>query len=246
MFDAKKICDEIVEWIVGFFEENGKGCNAVIGISGGKDSSIVAALCAKALGRDRVIGVLMFNGMNDTDDIDDANSLCGCLGIKSYSIDIKNAFNGVMNELYDNLPDVTEQTRINVQPRLRMSVLYAVSQSLNGRVASTSNLSEEYVGYTTRYGDLAGDFAPIAKFTSTEVKAIGRALGLPSAFVDKIPVDGLTDKTDEESLGFSYDVLDKFIRTGICDNQDIKEKIIRLNRMNKFKLEPIPVFPYKP
>lgn len=201
-------------------------------------------MCVQALGRERVTGVLMPNAIQA--DIDVAVALCAHLGIKNYTVNIENAYKGVIDELYKTLPDVTRQTRINLQPRLRMSVLYAVSQSLNGRVASTSNLSEEYVGYTTRYGDLAGDFAPIARLTVGEIKAVGRTLALPGGFVDKTPIDGLTDKSDEESLGFTYEVLDKFIRTGECRDEAVKEKILKLNRMNKFKLEPVPVFPYEP
>lgn len=244
MFNAEKIRDGIIKWIKEWFALNGEGCNAVVGISGGKDSSIVAALCARALGRDRVTGVLMPNGIQS--DIDVSAALCTHLGIRNYTVNIENAYNGVMKELNRSLSVVTEQSRINLQPRLRMSVLYAVSQSLNGRVASTSNLSEEYVGYTTRYGDLAGDFAPIARLTVGEVKAVGRALALPAEFTEKVPIDGLSDKSDEESLGFTYEVLDKFIRTGECRDEAVKEKILRLNRINKFKLEPVPAFPYEP
>ncbi|MGI6744893.1 MAG: NH(3)-dependent NAD(+) synthetase [Firmicutes bacterium ADurb.Bin300] len=244
MFDAEKTRDDIVNWIIEYFRDNGKGCNAVIGISGGKDSSIVAALCARALGKDRVIGVLMPNGIQT--DIDVSYSLCEFLGIKSYTISIGNMFNALMDELRSKLDSVSERTTINVQPRLRMSVIYAVSQSVNGRVASTSNFSEDYVGYITRFGDALGDFAPIAKLTVDEVKAVGRALGLPSLFVDKLPVDGLTNKSDEENLGFTYEILDKFIRTGICEDENIKNKIIYLNQTNKFKFEPIPTFQYEP
>jgi NAD+ synthase len=150
-----------------------------------------------------------------------------------------------MDELKAALPSVSQQTIINIQPRLRMSVLYAVSQSLNGRVASTSNLSEEFVGYTTRYGDLAGDFATISSLTASEVKEIGKVLGLPLEFIEKVPIDGLSDKTDEESLGFSYDVLDKFIRTGICEDEEIKGKILRLNKLNEFKLKLVEFFQYE-
>lgn len=243
MFNAEKVCKDIVKWTKDWFNINGNGCNAVIGISGGKDSTIVAALCVKALGADRVIGVLMPNGLQE--DINVSEAVCDFLGIKSYTINIKNTFNSAMDELKAALPSVSQQTIINIQPRLRMSVLYAVSQSLNGRVASTSNLSEEFVGYTTRYGDLAGDFATISSLTASEVKEIGKVLGLPLEFIEKVPIDGLSDKTDEESLGFSYDVLDKFIRTGICEDEEIKEKILRLNKLNEFKLKLVEFFQYE-
>ncbi|HZJ75777.1 MAG TPA: NAD(+) synthase [Clostridia bacterium] len=243
MFNAEKVCKDIVKWTKDWFNINGHGCNAVIGISGGKDSTVVAALCVKALGADRVIGVLMPNGLQE--DINVSEAVCDFLGIISYTINIKNTFNSAMDELKAALPNISQQTIINIQPRLRMSVLYAVSQSLNGRVASTSNLSEEFVGYTTRYGDLAGDFATISSLTASEVKEIGKVLGLPLEFIEKVPIDGLSDKTDEESLGFSYDVLDKFIRTGICEDEEIKEKILRLNKLNEFKLKLVESFQYE-
>ncbi|MCR5202340.1 MAG: NAD(+) synthase, partial [Lachnospiraceae bacterium] len=196
-FDAKKVKDECVLWIRDFFEKNGKGCNAVLGISGGKDSSVVAALCVEALGRDRVIGVLMPNG--EQADIEMARLLVNTLGIKNFEVNIKAAVDGV----YEGLKDVpvTDQTRINLPARIRMATVYAVSQSMNGRVANTCNLSEDYVGYATRYGDGAGDFSPLSHLTVTEVKAIGRELGLPEVLVNKVPIDGLTDKTDEDNLG---------------------------------------------
>ena len=179
MFDAKKVKDACVEWIRAFFEENGKGCCAVVGISGGKDSSVTAALCAEALGTERVIGVLMPNG--EQSDIDMAELLVRHLGIRSYTVNIRDAVDGIKNALQFPL---SEQARTNLPPRIRMSTLYAVSQCFNGRVANTCNLSEDWVGYSTRYGDAAGDFSPMAKLTVQEVKAIGRVLGLPEELVD--------------------------------------------------------------
>ena len=127
-----------------------------------------------------------------------------------------------------------------------MSALYAVSQTVNGRVANTCNLSEDWVGYATKYGDGAGDFSPLSKLTVQEVKAVGRALGLPSMFVDKTPIDGLQALTDEDNLGFTYATLDKYIREGVCEDAETKAKIDRMHQANKFKLELMPVFPYKP
>lgn len=122
---------------------------------------------------------------------------------------------------------VTEQTKTNLPPRIRMATLYAVSQSMNGRVANTCNLSEDWVGYSTRYGDSVGDFSPLSRLTVTEVKAIGRVLKLPDEFVDKVPIDGLCGKTDEENLGFTYELLDKYIREGILPwNRILKRKSI--------------------
>lgn len=239
MFDAVKIKNECVEWIRDFFEKNGKDCNAVVGISGGKDSSVAAALCVEGLGRDRVIGVLMPCG--EQHDIDMAQLLVDHLGIKYYIINVKDAVDGVINSLPKDL-SITSQTVQNVPPRIRMSTLYAVSQSVNGRVVNTCNLSEDWVGYSTRYGDSVGDFSPMSFLTVTEVKAIGRVLGLPDVLVDKTPIDGLCGKTDEENLGFTYAELDRYIREGIIEDVEKKEIIDRKHKANLFKLEFMPCF----
>ncbi|MCR4615883.1 MAG: NAD(+) synthase [Clostridiales bacterium] len=236
-FDAEKVKNDCVQWIRDFFEKNGPGCNAVIGISGGKDSSVVAALCVEALGKDRVIGVLMPNG--EQADIDMAKLLVEHLGIRHYIVNIKDAVDGLIK----NIPfEPSEQSRVNLPPRIRMSTLYAVSQSNNGRVANTCNLSEDWVGYSTRYGDSAGDFSPCSNLTVQEVKAIGRTLNLPAVLVDKIPIDGLCGKTDEDNLGFTYAKLDRYIREGFIEDQATKEKIDRMHRMNAFKLQLMPAF----
>ncbi len=244
MFDAKKTKEEVVSWIRAWFEENGKGCNAVIGISGGKDSSIVAALCKEALGKERVIGVLMPNG--EQRDISDSKALVAHLRIPYYVCNIKAGVDGVLESLQNSGVEISRQTIVNLPPRIRMSTLYALSQSNNGRVANTCNLSEDWVGYSTRYGDAAGDFAPLGKLTVQEVKAIGRELDLPDFLVEKIPSDGLTDRTDEDNLGFTYAALDRYIRTGVCENAEVKAKIDRLHHLNEFKLKPIPCFEYLP
>lgn len=241
-FDAKKVKDELVQWIRDWFEENGKDCNAVVGISGGKDSSVVAALCVEALGKDRVIGVLMPNHIQD--DIEYSHVLCNYLGIKNYTVDVGMAIDDLLNNIYYRATDfdISNQTKINLPARIRMATLYAVSQSVNGRVANTCNLSEDWVGYATRYGDAAGDFSPLSQLTVTEVKEIGRALGLHAELVDKTPSDGLCGKTDEDNLGFTYDVLDKYIRTGEINDIDIKTKINMMHEKNLFKLQPMPSF----
>lgn len=235
----KRVKDDCVQWIRDFFEKNGPGCNAVLGISGGKDSSVVAALCVEALGKDRVIGVLMPNG--EQQDIDMAYLLVNHLGIKHYVVNIKEAVDGLKNALPKDL-DVSTQALTNLPPRIRMSTVYAVSQSVNGRVANTCNLSEDWVGYSTRYGDSVGDFSPCSFLTVQEVKAIGRLLGLPEELVEKPPIDGLCGKTDEDNLGFTYATLDKYIRTGEIDDEEIKSKIDRKHQMNLFKLEVMPAF----
>ena len=237
MFDALKVKNECVEWIRNFFEVNGKGCNAVVGISGGKDSSIVAALCAEALGKERVIGVLMPCG--EQHDIDMALLRVHHLGIRYYVVNIKDAVEG----LKKSIPfELSTQSATNLPPRVRMTTLYAVSQSHNGRVANTCNLSEDWVGYSTRYGDAAGDFSPCSHLTVQEMKAIGRVLGLPDVLVDKVPIDGLCGKTDEDNLGFTYAALDRYIRTGEIDDPATKERIDRLHRLNQFKLQLMPAF----
>ncbi|MBR3908850.1 MAG: NAD(+) synthase [Clostridia bacterium] len=239
MFDALKVKNECVQWIRDFFENNGKDCNAVVGISGGKDSSVAAALCVEALGKERVIGVLMPQG--EQHDIDKAYMLVDHLGIKRYEVNIKDAFESVVANLPKEL-ELTAQSRQNLPPRIRMTVLYAVSQCVNGRVCNTCNLSEDWVGYSTRYGDSVGDFSPLSTLTVTEIKQIGHLLGLPSELVEKVPIDGLCGKTDEENLGFTYAELDKYIRTGEIDSKDTKELIDKKHKMNLFKLELMPVF----
>lgn len=244
MFDAKTTTANAVQWIRDWFEQNGKGCNAVIGISGGKDSSVVAALCVEALGKDRVIGVLMPNG--EQPDIDCSKQLVAYLGIPFFVCNIQKAVDGVKQSLVESGVEISRQTLINLPPRIRMSTLYALSQSMNGRVANTCNLSEDWVGYSTRYGDAAGDFSPLGKLTVQEVKAIGRYLGLPENLVEKVPSDGLTDRTDEDNLGFTYAVLDKYIRTGVCEDENTKARIDRLHTLNEFKLKPIPCYEFNP
>jgi NAD+ synthase len=237
MFDAWKVKNDCVNWIREFFRENGPDCNAVLGISGGKDSSVAAALCVEALGRDRVIGVLMPNG--EQPDIDMAYMLVNHLGIRHYVVNIHDAVEGLKGAIPMEL---TNQSRINMSPRIRMTALYAVSQCCNGRVVNTCNLSEDWVGYSTRYGDAAGDFSPLSHLTVAEVLDVGRALGLPRELVEKVPSDGLCGKTDEDNLGFTYAELDRYIRTGEIENQATKERIDRLHRINLFKLKLMPAF----
>lgn len=237
-FNVVEVKDRCVAWIQEFFQKNGPDCNAVVGISGGKDSSIVAALCVEALGADRVVGVLMPCG--EQADIDMARKLVNHLGIKSYEVNIADALNGVLNNIKGL--EISTQSRTNLPPRIRMATLYAVSQSVNGRVANTCNLSEDWVGYSTRYGDSVGDFSPLSRLTVTEVKAIGRELRLPADLVDKVPIDGLCGKTDEENLGFTYAALDRYIREGICEDEEVKQRIDTLHERNLFKLELMPCF----
>ena len=238
-FNVGRVKDACVDWIRDFFEKNGPDCNAIIGISGGKDSSVVAALCVEALGKDRVVGVLMPCG--EQSDIDMAKCLVEHLGIRSVEVNIKKTVDALLAEI-EEVTELTSQTRINLPPRVRMTTLYAISQSMNGRVANTCNLSEDWVGYSTRYGDAAGDFSPLANLTVTEVKQIGMELGLPVKLVEKTPSDGLCGKTDEDNLGFTYAMLDRYIREEICEDLKTKNRIDELHKRNKFKLELMPCF----
>lgn len=236
-FDAMKVKNDIIKWISEWFAINGPDCNVVCGISGGKDSSVVAALCCEALGKDRVYGIMMPNG--NQSDIEDAINLIEFLDIKTYLVNIERTINALKGSMSVTL---SEQAETNLPPRIRMATLYAVSQSLNGRVANTCNLSEDYVGYSTRWGDSVGDFAPLANLTSDEVVAIGDVCGLPYELTHKTPSDGLCGKTDEDNLGFTYEVLNKYILTGECEDQAIKAKIDEKHQKNLFKLQPIPTF----
>lgn len=240
-FDAAKTKDEIITWIRNYFRKNGPDCNAVIGISGGKDSSIVAALCCEALGNDRVIGVLMPQGVQD--DIDVARELVAHLGIKSFEINIAETVNTLLAKgRIAGLCD-SKQARVNLPARIRMATLFMVSQSMNGRVANTCNASENFVGWQTVGGDGFGQFSPLSKLTVTEVKAVGRELDLPEKFIEKAPADGLTGKTDEDNFGFTYDFLDKYIRTGeFGGDTATAAKIDRMHEANLFKDLPMPMY----
>ncbi len=232
-FDVQKETERIIEFIRTWFKENGDGCKAVIGISGGKDSSVAAALCVKALGTDRVVGVLMPNG--EQFDIDVSKHLVEFLHIEWHEVNIKEMYDAAIHTLSSQLDEIGRQTIINIQPRIRMTMLYAMSQSLNGRVINTCNLSEDWVGYSTLYGDAAGDVSLLNHYCVREVKEIGRYLGLPSEFVDKVPSDGLCGHTDEDNLGFTYAELDAYIRDGVVPSPEHKKRIDTLHKRNLFK-----------
>jgi NAD+ synthase len=242
MFNAAKVKNEIIEWLRDYFEDNGKDCNAVVGISGGKDSSVTAALCVQALGKDRVYGVLMPQG--EQHDIGYSRELVSHLGIKHFVINIKNSVDTLLASIKDADLSLNRQAVINIPARIRMTTLYAVSAAVNGRVANTCNLSEDWVGYATKYGDGAGDFSLLSRLTVTEVKALGRELGLPEKFIEKVPEDGLSGLSDEENLGFTYAVLDKYIREDICVDSAVREKIDKLQKTNSHKLALMPYYIY--
>lgn len=238
----EKITQQCILWIRFWFEQNGPESPAVIGISGGKDSSVVAALCKEALGKDRVFGILMPNGVQS--DIDASYRVVDYLGIESAVINIHDASEALKSSLCAGLSckELSRQTVINLSPRLRMATLYAASQSRNGRVSNNSNRSEKYVGYSTIFGDSVGDFSPLGDLTVTEVKRIGHILGLPEDLVEKVPSDGLTSRTDEDVFGFTYEQLDTFILTGVCEDKAIRFLIEKRHNANLFKQMPMPCF----
>ena len=239
--DFKKLHQDLVDWIRNWFEENGKGCNAVIGISGGKDSTICCALLCEAIGKDRVIGLLMPNG--EQHDINVSRDVCEYFGIKNYTVNIKPAVDSYKEFLKAAGVNESNQTAYNIPPRVRMTTLYAFSQSMNGRVVNTSNLSEDYVGWMTLFGDAAGDFSPLSFLTVTEVKALGHEMGIPAKWVDKIPEDGLVGSSDEEALGVTYTQIDEYATTGMVEgNKAAEERIVQLCNKSAFKLRPMAAF----
>ncbi len=240
--NPKQTKGKLVQWIRNYFAENGPECSAVVGISGGKDSTIVAALCVEALGKDRVVGVLMPDGVQE--DIDDSYKVVECLGIRPVLVEIGHPLFTLKRVIHEGAGALSEQAKVNLPARIRMATLYAVAQSLpnGGRVANTCNMSEDYVGYSTKFGDSAGDFSPLANLMVHEVKQIGHELSLPTELVNKTPSDGLCGKTDEDNLGFTYDQLDTYIWAGSCGDEEIDHKIADMHKRNLHKLEPMPSF----
>lgn len=253
----EQLTEDCVQWIRDWFEVNGKGCNAVVALSGGKDSTIVCGLCVEALGKERVIGLSLpetGQGLNDADNIAaffdiplivaPIGKICDIFYETPQEMEFYMARDSKMpSSLETSMTTILNnewslQSKQNIAPRVRMSMLYAISQSCNGRPSCNCNLSEDWVGYATLFGDNAASFAPIAKLTVTEVKEIGRVLGIPDKWVDKTPDDGLPGSMpDETKFGFTYSVLDKYIRTGVCEDEDVKMKIDIMNEKNKFKLD---------
>lgn len=229
----------IIRWIKEYFIENGPNSKAVIGISGGKDSTICAALCAEALGPENVIGVLMPQG--EQADIEDARRIVKHLGIKSLEINI-----GTICETFDQvfMTDTgftpIKAVTINTPPRIRMTVLYAVAAQFGGRVCNTCNYSENYVGYSTKFGDHAGDFSPLGNYTVKEVLEIGKILDIPKELVTKTPSDGLCGATDEDNLGFTYQELDNYLLYNKTPCYASYKKICERHKVNLHKINPMP------
>ena len=242
----ERVITGISDWIKNYFVDNGPNCKAIIGISGGKDSTVTAALLVEALGKDRVIGVKMPQG--NQHDIDVANRVIDYLGIRSYEINIGDVCESLyhaIDEGYDfdstvkNNPQVTS----NSPARVRMTVLYAIAALEHGRVVNTCNKSEDFVGYSTKFGDAAGDFSVLSNYTVSEVLRIGQALGLPSEFIFKAPEDGLSGKTDEVNLGFTYEELDSLLLQGKHPSYNTYKNIDERHKRNLHKMNPMPVCP---
>ncbi len=248
--NPEKTKKEIVQWIRDYFAANGPSCDAVIGISGGKDSSITAALLSEALGKDRVVGVMMPNGVQS--DISDSREIVDLLGIKNVTVNIKDGFDGLSAAINSALSEsdtvsvdtLSRDSIINMPPRLRMSTLYAIAQALpnGGRVANTCNRSEDFIGYSTKFGDAAGDFSPLSNLLVHEVIQIGEVLGVPERLTRKTPSDGLSGMSDEDKIGFTYATLDHYVLTGECEDEEIRNKIDRMHRLNLHKLQLMPSF----
>lgn len=238
-FDAVKVKNQLVQGIRDWFDKNGRGCNAIIGLSGGKDSTIVAKLCAEALGMNRVYGV----GIPDSKQgLNEADQIAGWMGIHYATVNIGKLTTGVyaqVNNIFGM--QMSAQAEQNISPRMRMLILYAISQTINGRVIGTCNASENYIGYFTKYGDGASDFEPVAELTVHELYQIGDALGIPKKWVYKVPDDGLPhscpDDEKFEKIGFNYDKLDKYIRAGTSGDEIADNAIKRMHEMNLFKLK---------
>lgn len=239
-FDAQNEIVHITNWIKDYFVNNGDpNTKAIIGISGGKDSTIAAALLVRALGPDRVVGVMMPNGKQA--DLDDAKKVCQILNIRQYIINIDLTCNELYRAIDESIGwDITvaddKTISTNTPARIRMAVLYAIAAMRHGRVCNTGNRSELYVGYTTKYGDLAGDFALLKEYTVSEVLKLGEALTeLPRELVFKTPSDGMSGLSDEDNLGFSYHQVDNLLLFGIVPEMEAFEKIKAAHRRNKHK-----------
>ena len=234
------IKDQAIAWVKDYFAKNGnENTKAVIGISGGKDSSTVAALCCAALGKDRVIGVMMPNGIQA--DIEDSKKLCSFLGIKNYTVNMEDAYKGLTCEIKKSLSVgmTPPQYNTNTPARLRMATLYSVAAiEGNCRVSNNGNLSECLAGYFTLWGDGAGDFAPLANLYVSQVIQLGKDLGLPTELVEKAPSDGMSGMTDEQKLGFTYDQLEK-VADGKTEGiaAEVVEKIQKQIKGMAFKKE---------
>lgn len=251
---TKEIKDQIIQKIRDWWAASCGVGPAVIGISGGKDSSVVAALCVEALGKNKVLGVLMPNG--NQKDISDSQRLCKRLKITNVTIGIERLASGFLQAVHDvnqsftdkkNLNNIRwkvpfkpradfERYTTNIPPRVRMTMLYALAQNFDGRVIGTGNAAETACGYFTWGGDCISDFNPLANLFVDEVVALGKLLKLPIDLVEKKPADGLSGKTDEDNLGFTYaDVKKVVLKLDGWQEQTPFADIERKIKNNEFK-----------
>lgn len=251
--------EKIIDWIQKWFKSNG-GQTAIIGISGGKDSAICAALCVEALGVENVIGILMPNGYQK--DIEDSIKVCEFLKIKNYVVNISQVYDSllyamVLDKRIDfgkDLSKVPDGIKTNLPARLRMATLYNFAVLYpNARVCNTCNYSEDYIGYFTKFGDGAGDFSPLADLTVREILALGDELGLPYELVHKAPSDGMCGKSDEENISatygidFTYEKLDRSLlfdydAKELAENKEMIEKFREIHKQNLHKIQTTPYF----
>lgn len=223
--DYEKALIDLKQWVKDYFIRNGnKDTPAVVGISGGKDSTVVAYLLADVLGPERVIGVKMPQG--EQHDIDCADVVIKNLGIKDYEINIGKICDAFYDEICVpfNSAMLNKGVTTNTPPRIRMAMLYAIAAIVGGRVANTSNFSEKFVGWSTKWGDGCGDFSPLSEFTTEDIYKIGELLGVPEDLLYKTPEDGLTGRSDEENLGVTYKEINDVIR---CDCQNLSYDTLR-------------------
>lgn len=237
IIDAEKEIQHIVDEIKHYFVNNGnENTKAVIGISGGKDSTIAAALLVRALGSERVVGVMMPNGTQS--DLHDAQEVCDILDIEAYTINIHDPLALMYNQLLSvhDAGNMPEAVTTNAPARMRMVALYSVAAIVGGRVINTGNASEFYVGYTTKYGDLAGDFGILRDYYVRDVYDIGDALEeLPAHLVHKAPGDGMSGKTDEDNMGFTYEELDAYLLDFVNPDYDTLRNIEERHKRNRHK-----------
>lgn len=243
IFNPKKEFDNIVNWTKEWFSENAPNKPAIVGISGGKDSTITAGLLCTALGKDRVCGVILPNG--NQKDLDIAIDVCKNMDISYIVINIEDITKSIEKNIGKHF-ELVNPVKYNIPPRIRMTYLYAVAASVDGVVANTSNYSEAYIKYETKWGDMCGDFSLLANYTVDEVLQIGQSLvylGLcEERHINKIPEDGLTGHSDEEIFGFTYEELDNYIMYNIPPSIDKLEKIKEMfrNGMHKSKTITLP------
>ena len=239
-FDAAAVRDRLVAAIRKMAGTQGF-TKVVLGISGGKDSTVTAALCARALGRDNVYGVMMPDGVQT--DIEDSRQVCRALGIRTKTVNIGPMHEALLQGIAANEASGTDfpvafsrESNVNVGPRLRMTALRYITQALGARLAGTGNLSEKTVGYCTKDGDTSCDFAVLGMLTSVEVVQVGLTMEeLPRELVQKTPADGLSGFSDEERLGLKYADIHAYIRYGTCGNPETDEKIRRKEAANMHK-----------